>query len=494
MPHDLLTDTTIAARYRIDRMLGSGGMARVYAAHDELLGRPVAVKVLRDRFASDAAFAERFRREARSAASLHHPNIVQVFDCAPEDAGPAYIVMELIDGPSLRDLLDTTGPLPEARAASLVMQAARGLGHAHAHGVVHRDVKPENMLLDAHGTLRVADFGIARLIDSGDTLTEVGSVVGTARYLSPEQARGERVTPASDVYALGVVLYELLTGRTPFAGDNAIEVALLQVQSEPVPPGELRPGLTPRLEAIVLQALCKEPGERFATATELADALAGDSSTATTEVLAGVAPTVRMASGVEPTAVKTVLAGQPRARPTWQRALVVAVALIGLALAGAYLVRGDATKRASAKRSTPPAAGAAAPRPLRHRSSLPFQRSSGCRSSRHGQRVKPRDSSWSWRAPPRANRSRATRSSPSHPKVVVRSRPGRASRWSSAPAHRFPQASPARTSTWARVTPNTRVENADGLLAVALAHVDHAALLHLAHVLEEAEDGRDLVG
>ena len=363
MPHDLLTDTTIAARYRIDRMLGSGGMARVYAAHDELLGRPVAVRVLRDRFASDAAFAERFRREARSAASLHHPNIVQVFDCAPEDAGPAYIVMELIDGPSLRDLLDTTGPLPEARAASLVMQAARGLGHAHAHGVVHRDVKPENMLLDAHGTLRVADFGIARLIDSGDTLTEVGSVVGTARYLSPEQARGERVTPASDVYALGVVLYELLTGRTPFAGDNAIEVALLQVQSEPVPPGELRPGLTPRLEAIVLRALCKEPGERFATATELADALAGDSSTATTEVLAGVAPTVRMASGVEPTAVKTVLAGQPRARPTWQRALVVAVALIGLALAGAYLVRGDTTKRASAARTTPPAAGAAAPAP-----------------------------------------------------------------------------------------------------------------------------------
>jgi eukaryotic-like serine/threonine-protein kinase len=256
-------------RYEVLRRLARGGMADVYLARDLLLDRPVALKVLFPEFATDPAFVERFRREAQAAANLSHPNIVGVYDSG-ESNGTYFIVMEYIEGRSLAQILRDEGPLSPDRAADITTDVAAALGFAHRNGVVHRDVKPGNVLISPIGQVKVADFGIARAVSTQENLTQTGTVMGTATYFSPEQARGEQVDPRSDVYSLGIVLYETLTGRPPFSGENPVSVAYKHVQEAPVPPRQANSSIPPPLEAITLKALAKNPANRYPSADELA--------------------------------------------------------------------------------------------------------------------------------------------------------------------------------------------------------------------------------
>ena len=257
-------------RYELHRRLGRGGMAEVYLARDQLLDRPVAVKVLFPALATDAGFVERFRREAQAAANLQHPNIVSVFDWG-EANGTYFIVMEYVEGLTLAEQLRDEGRLHPDRAAEITADIAAALGFAHRNGVVHRDVKPGNVLITRDGGVKVADFGIARAIsDSGDqNLTKTGSVMGTATYFSPEQARGAAVDPRSDLYSLGVVLYEMIIGHPPFSGDSAVAIAYKHVQENPVPPRRIDPNLPETLEAITLKTLAKNPANRYPSAQDL---------------------------------------------------------------------------------------------------------------------------------------------------------------------------------------------------------------------------------
>jgi eukaryotic-like serine/threonine-protein kinase len=257
-------------RYELHRRLGRGGMAEVYLARDQLLDRPVAVKVLFPALATDAGFVERFRREAQAAANLQHPNIVSVFDWG-EANGTYFIVMEYVEGLTLAEQLRDEGRLHPDRAAEITADIAAALGFAHRNGVVHRDVKPGNVLITRDGGVKVADFGIARAIsDSGDqNLTKTGSVMGTATYFSPEQARGAVVDPRSDLYSLGVVLYEMIIGHPPFSGDSAVAIAYKHVQENPVPPRRIDPNLPETLEAITLKTLAKNPANRYPSAQDL---------------------------------------------------------------------------------------------------------------------------------------------------------------------------------------------------------------------------------
>jgi eukaryotic-like serine/threonine-protein kinase len=257
-------------RYELHRRLGRGGMAEVYLARDQMLDRPVAVKVLFPALATDAGFVERFRREAQSAANLQHANIVSVFDWG-EANGTYFIVMEYVEGHTLAEILRDDGRVHPDRAAEIAADVAAALGFAHRNGVVHRDVKPGNVLVTADGTVKVADFGIARAIsDSTDqNLTKTGSVMGTATYFSPEQARGAQVDPRSDIYSLGCVLYEMTIGQPPFAGDSAVAIAYKHVQENPVPPRQIDPALPETLEAITLKCLAKNPANRYPTAQDM---------------------------------------------------------------------------------------------------------------------------------------------------------------------------------------------------------------------------------
>ena len=263
-------ETIIDGRYRVISRLGSGGMADVYLAQDQLLGRQVAVKVLHHHFAEDHEFVERFRREASSAAALSHPNIVGIFDRG-EWNGTYYIAMEYVAGRSLKAIVREQGPLDPATAIDIVVQILRAARFAHRRGVIHRDLKPHNVILDEEGRARVTDFGIARAGASDMTLT--GSIMGTAQYLSPEQAQGHMVSETSDLYSIGVILYELLTGVVPFEGETAVAIAFKQVSADPRPPSELNPALAPSLDAVVLRALAKDPAARYADAEELIVAL-----------------------------------------------------------------------------------------------------------------------------------------------------------------------------------------------------------------------------
>jgi eukaryotic-like serine/threonine-protein kinase len=263
-------ETIIDGRYRVISRLGSGGMADVYLAQDQLLGREVAVKVLHHHFAEDQEFVERFRREASSAAALSHPNIVGIFDRG-EWNGTYYIAMEYVAGRSLKTIVREQGPLEPALAIDIVIQILRAARFAHRRGVIHRDLKPHNVIIDEEGRARVTDFGIARAGASDMTLT--GSIMGTAQYLSPEQAQGYAVSDASDLYSVGVILYELLTGVVPFEGETAVAIAFKQVSATPRPPSELNPALPHSLDGVVLRALAKDPAERYSSADELIAAL-----------------------------------------------------------------------------------------------------------------------------------------------------------------------------------------------------------------------------
>jgi serine/threonine-protein kinase len=307
-----VTAATLAGgRYRVERVLGSGGMAVVYCAHDEELHRKVAIKVPAEHLAEDEEFHHRFLREAQSAARLSHPNVVAVYDAGDEDGRP-YIVMEVVEGETLAALLARRGRLAPHEVEAIGAQAAAGLGHAHAHGLVHRDVKPQNLLLRADGTLKVADFGIVRAAEATQRLTQAGSILGTAAYLAPEQALGEQVTPAADVYALGAVLYEALTGRTPHEAATLFEALTAQQQHPVTPPSELVPDVPPALERTLMRCLARNPEFRPQDGRELEALLrAGDA-----------APTVPL---------------RPARRPRNRRA-PLALAAILLALAVAALV------------------------------------------------------------------------------------------------------------------------------------------------------------
>ncbi|HEY3543634.1 MAG TPA: Stk1 family PASTA domain-containing Ser/Thr kinase [Gaiellaceae bacterium] len=263
---DTLIGTLFDGRYTVVRKLGAGGMANVYLAEDQELGRRVAIKILNDRHANDDQFVERFRREAKNAAALSHPNIVSIYDRG-EAEGTYYIAMEYVDGRSLKELIVSRGPAPLTVAVEYARQILSALRFAHRHGIVHRDIKPHNALVDAEGRVKVTDFGIARAGTS--QMTEAGSIVGTAQYLSPEQARGTNVDQRSDVYSLGIVLYELLTGSVPFNGDTPVEIAMKHLSTVPEPPSTRRPDIPRDLDLIVMRALAKDPDDRYQDAEEM---------------------------------------------------------------------------------------------------------------------------------------------------------------------------------------------------------------------------------
>ena len=256
-PGDLIAD-----RYELEELVGTGGMSSVFRAHDRQLERRVAIKILHEHYADDPEYLERFRREARLVAKLSHPNIVTVIDRGDDD-GRQYIVFEHVDGENLKELVLRSGRLPVRRALELALAVADGLAFAHEHGLVHRDVKPQNVLLNREGDVKVTDFGIARSLHMEHGVTQTGTVLGTGEYLAPEQASGQPVSPATDVYSLGVVLWELLAGDVPFVGENFVAVALRHVNEPPPHLRERRPDVSPRLDAAVERALAKDPARRF---------------------------------------------------------------------------------------------------------------------------------------------------------------------------------------------------------------------------------------
>ncbi len=346
---DTLINTLFDGRYRIMRKLGSGGMADVYLAEDEELGRRVAIKILNDRYAPDEQFVERFRREAKNAAGLSHPNIVSIYDRG-EAEGTYYIAMEYLDGRSLKELVVARGPLPIPDAIAATRQVLAALRFAHRKGVVHRDIKPHNVMADADGRLKVTDFGIARAGVS--QMTEAGSIIGTAQYLSPEQARGAPVDQRSDLYSIGIVLYEMLTGQVPFTGESPVEIAMKHLSDTPRPPSLLRSDIPPDLDMVVLRALAKNPEDRFQTAEEMDAELervaagvgvTAETADAATAVLSGAAlaasaPTAIVPPRRPPTEARPSYRyadPPPRRRPVWPWLLALLLVVVA-AVAGWY--------------------------------------------------------------------------------------------------------------------------------------------------------------
>jgi serine/threonine-protein kinase len=333
---DTLINTLFDGRYKIIRKLGSGGMANVYLAEDQELGRRVAIKILNERHANDDQFVERFRREAKNAAGLSHPNIVSIYDRG-EAEGTYYIAMEYLDGRSLKELIVARGPAPVHVAIDYARKILDALRFAHRNGIVHRDIKPHNVIVDAEGRVKVTDFGIARA--GASQMTEVGSIIGTAQYLSPEQAKGAPVDQTSDLYSVGIVLYELLTGKVPFTGDSPVEIAMKHISAIPEPPSSLRPDVPEDLDLIVLRALGKTPEERYPSAEEMDKDLtrvaqglgvSRETEEAATQVISRsqLTPATMVAAPPRPPAEVLYEYEQPRrGRPGWPWLLVLLLAL-----------------------------------------------------------------------------------------------------------------------------------------------------------------------
>ena len=327
-------------RYRATEKIGSGGMADVYKAVDEVLGRTVAVKVLHPRYAAEPNFVARFRQEAQAAANLSHPNIVNMYDWGREGE-TYYIVMEYVNGTDLKTLASQQGALDPSKCAEYAAQVCSALSVAHGYDIIHRDIKPHNIVLTPDGTIKVMDFGIARAGNS--TMTQTNSVLGTAQYISPEQAQGKALGPTSDLYSLGVTLYELTTGKLPFDADTPVATALAQVNEEPVPPRQVRGSIPPALEAVILRAMRKNPAERYQSAAEMRDDLkrviagqpaVGGSYGGASPDQTSVLPPVEHSGATRP-------AGAPQIRPVPKRrmspwvwvAIIAALLALGLGVA-----------------------------------------------------------------------------------------------------------------------------------------------------------------
>jgi len=361
-------------RYQLVRRIGAGGMAQVYVAQDRLLGRDVAVKILHEESAGDTTYVERFRREAKAVAQLNHPNVVAVYDWGhtTSDASGGrsdyYMVMEYVPGPNLKEVVRARGPLPEDEALSIAAQIASALEVAHERGLVHRDVKPHNVLIAPNGRAKVADFGIAH--DAGLTeLTRTNIVPGTAHYLSPEQAQRAVLDGRSDIYSLGVVLYEMLTGHVPFEGRSLVDVALQHVHDKPVPPRKVRPELSRATEAVVLKALEKDPKKRFQTAEAMRQAL--ERARAQRDEVAPVPPDQRATDplpGRQNTVQAPLTGPRERARrviPPPERVehaerrglwfIALPIALLLLIGGGVYAVLHQGGGASAGKHTTPPA-------------------------------------------------------------------------------------------------------------------------------------------
>lgn len=340
-----MTGKVLANRYRIGERIGGGGMALVYRAEDMQLGREVAVKVLRSQFGSDEDFVRRFRREAQNAASLSHPNVVQIYDVGRED-DQHYIVMELVEGKTLKALIQEQGPLPVAQAARIAGEILRALDHAHAQRIVHRDIKPHNILISKDGRVKVTDFGIARATTT-DTVTHTGSIMGSAHYFSPEQANGQVTGDRSDIYSVGIVLYEMVTGTVPFQGESPITVALKHIRERPVSPAQLNPEVPVELEQIILRALEKEPDDRYPSAAAMGEALVKfvqDHEAGLTHMHSGDFPTMDLRAMKSR---KHLLEGGPDGEPeppaggrrrsrTWAWVLAIALVVVGITGVGAW--------------------------------------------------------------------------------------------------------------------------------------------------------------
>jgi serine/threonine-protein kinase len=346
------TSTIIDGRYRVLHRVGSGGMADVVCAEDLQLGRKVAIKLLHRRFAQDEEFVERFRREASSAAGLQHPHVVAVYDRGAWD-DTYYIAMEYLEGRTLKKLVQEEAPLSASRAIDLGIQILRAARFAHKRGIIHRDLKPHNVIVDAEGRAKVTDFGIAKA--GASDMTQTGSIMGTAQYLSPEQAQGLAVSAPSDLYSIGIIMYEMLTGRVPFEGESAVTIALKQVSEAPVPPSHHNPAIPPALEAVVLRALEKDPARRFADADEFIAALERAGQDDATSVLQATGPMVPLPP---PDAYQDVAQVEQRyygpaepppevldedgdGRSRWWIALLVGLVVAGAIVAGLLLTGKD---------------------------------------------------------------------------------------------------------------------------------------------------------
>ena len=359
----------ISERYELGPALGYGGMSEVHGGRDVRLGRDIAIKILRADLARDPQFQIRFRREAQNAASLNHPAIVAVYDTGETptpDVPLPYIVMEYVAGRTLRDIVKTQGPMEPARVCEVLADVCAALDYSHRNGIVHRDVKPANVMITPAGAVKVMDFGIARAIsDAQPAVTQTAAVIGTALYLSPEQARGESVDARSDVYATGCVLFELLTGDPPFTGDSPVAVAYQHVREDPRSPSEAHPGVPPELDAITLKALAKNPSNRYQSAEEMREdllrVLQGSRPSAPlvmtpeqrTEMLTGSQPAVRGRDDADDFGAWQ--ADQERARAKRRRrrlALVGVVAALIAVFAGAYFLFSPSA-RSVAVRSPP---------------------------------------------------------------------------------------------------------------------------------------------